>query len=64
MLSLLGREDVGVTALQQKTYPSFGFMLTNELEPATTVWELWDAHVQGPGMNSRTHHTPHGRAAK
>jgi alpha-L-rhamnosidase len=24
-------------------------------EPATTLWELWDADVQGPSMNSRNH---------
>lgn len=53
VLGSLGRLDVAVTTLQQRTYPSFGFMLTNEYEPATTVWELWNAHVEGPGMNSR-----------
>lgn len=54
-LSHLGRADVGVTMLQQTEYPSFGWMLTNPYEPATTIWELWDAHQQGPGMNSRNH---------
>lgn len=54
-LSQLGRADVGVTMLQQLEYPSFGFMLDNPYEPATTIWELWDAHQQGPGMNSRNH---------
>jgi hypothetical protein len=54
-LAHLGRADVAVTMLQQRDYPSFGFMLENDLEPATTIWELWDAHRQGPGMNSRNH---------
>lgn len=54
-LSHLGRADVGVMMLQQTEYPSFGFMLDNPYEPATTIWELWDAHHQGPGMNSRNH---------
>ncbi len=55
VLSRLGRVDVAVTMLQQRDYPSFGFMVENDLEPATTIWELWDAHTQGPGMNSRNH---------
>lgn len=54
-LAHLGRADVAVTMLQQREYPSFGFMLDNPYEPATTIWELWDAHEQGPGMNSRNH---------
>lgn len=31
-------------------------MAFNDLEPATTVWELWSAPWTGPGMNSRNHH--------
>lgn len=30
-------------------------MVNNAYEPATTVWELWQAPVFGPGMNSRNH---------
>jgi len=26
------------------------------MEPATTIWELWDSDKEGPGMNSRNHH--------
>ena len=55
LLSRLGRTDVAVKVLQQKDYPSFGFMLHNEWEPATTIWERWNAQVEGPGMNSRNH---------
>eukprot|EP00697_Spironema_sp_BW2_P007608 gnl/Spiro4/21933_TR10763_c0_g13_i1.p1 gnl/Spiro4/21933_TR10763_c0_g13~~gnl/Spiro4/21933_TR10763_c0_g13_i1.p1 ORF type:complete len:994 (-),score=297.87 gnl/Spiro4/21933_TR10763_c0_g13_i1:90-3035(-) len=54
-LSGLGYTATGVTILQDTTYPSFGFMATNPLEPATTVWELWDSPYEGPGMNSRNH---------
>jgi alpha-L-rhamnosidase len=32
-----------------------GYMVNNHHEPATTVWELWQAPVFGPGMNSRNH---------
>jgi len=31
-------------------------MFTNDIENATTMWELWDTPWQGPGMNSRNHH--------
>lgn len=39
------------------TYPSYGYMLQGSAnpEPATTIWELWDSDVEGPGMNSRNH---------
>jgi hypothetical protein len=39
----------------QTTYPSWGYMITNPTEPATTLWELWNAPSQGPSMNSRNH---------
>ena len=37
-------------------YPSYVYMSNNTLEPATTVWELWDAPNEGDSMNSRAHH--------
>ena len=40
---------------QQTTYPSYGWMFTNVWENATTLWELWDSPLEGPGMNSRNH---------
>jgi alpha-L-rhamnosidase len=55
VLSQEGRTDAGVQMLQQRDYPSFGYMIHNEYEPATTIWELWDAPKEGPGMNSRNH---------
>ncbi|KAM3577999.1 hypothetical protein VYU27_000102 [Nannochloropsis oceanica] len=55
VLSRLGKTDVAVQMLQQRDYPSFGYMLTNPLEPATTIWELWNSDQAGPAMNSRNH---------
>ena len=55
VLSHLGKTDVAVRMMQQREYPSFGYMLTNPHEPATTVWELWNSDQAGPGMNSRNH---------
>ena len=37
-------------------YPSYLYESVNDLEPATAVWELWDAPNEGDGMNSRAHH--------
>ena len=38
-----------------QTLVARGYMANNEYEPATTVWELWSAPVEHPGMNSRNH---------
>lgn len=54
-LSRLGRADVPVLMSGVTTYPSYGYMITNEYEPATTMWELWNSDTQGPSMNSRNH---------
>jgi len=49
--------DIGIQLNLQDTYPSIGYMIqgASNPEPATTVWELWDSNVEGPGMNSRNH---------
>jgi hypothetical protein len=36
-------------------YPSYGYEILSPVEPATTIWELWDSDAEGPGMNSRDH---------
>ena len=56
-LTMYGRTDVGLAVALQDTYPSFGYMAQGKgnPEPATTVWELWDAPFEGPAMNSRNH---------
>jgi alpha-L-rhamnosidase len=57
VLSRHGRTDVALGLNLQTTYPSLGFMIqgAGNPEPATTVWELWDSHTEGPSMNSRNH---------
>jgi len=58
VLSREGYTDVALAMLEQDSYPSYGYMLTggaHGYEPATTLWELWDADTQGPRMNSRNH---------
>jgi hypothetical protein len=38
----------------QVSYPSWGYMFYNDVEPATSsLWELWNGPTKGPGMNSR-----------
>ena len=49
--------DFGVNLMEQTSFPSWGYMAFNNLEPATSnTWELWTAPTDGPGMNSRNHH--------
>lgn len=49
--------QVGIDLAEQTTYPSWGYMHFNNIEPATSnTWELWDSPTEGPGMNSRNHH--------
>jgi len=56
VLSDNGHHDLAVEMISSTTYPSYGYMFTNPYENATTIWELWDAPMEGPGMNSRNHH--------
>jgi len=57
MLALhkIGRDDLALQVAENTDYPSWGYMITNPVEPATTLWELWDTPEEGPGMNSRNH---------
>ena len=55
-LSSYDRGDVALDLALQTSYPSWGYMVNNKYEPATTVWELWDSDTTGPSMNSRNHH--------
>jgi len=55
-LSSIGHSDAALEIILQETYPGFAFEWNNKLEThATTLWELWDAPLEGPGMNSRNH---------
>ncbi|UJR36739.1 hypothetical protein I4U23_029454 [Adineta vaga] len=56
LLSDNGQHDLAVELVSSVTYPSYGYMFNNPYENATTMWELWDAPMEGPGMNSRNHH--------
>lgn len=42
-LALNGRMDVALEMLRQVSYPSYGYMVENPHEPATTIWENWAA---------------------
>ena len=55
VLSRYGHHDVALMLAQSTTYPSYGWMFSNAIENATTLWELWDSPMEGPGMNSRNH---------
>jgi alpha-L-rhamnosidase len=49
-LSGEGRSDIALAMALSETYPSYGYMITNEYEPATTIWELWNSDEEGPGV--------------
>ena len=53
-LSANGYHDVAMMVATGVTYPSYGYQFNNLYEPATTVWELWDADSQDGSMNSRS----------
>ncbi|CAF3787848.1 unnamed protein product [Rotaria magnacalcarata] len=55
VLSDNGHHDLALELISSTTYPSYGYMFTNPYENATTIWELWNAPLTGPGMNSRNH---------
>lgn len=55
LLSDNGYHDLSLELVSSTTYPSYGYMFNNAYENATTLWELWDAPFEGPGMNSRNH---------
>ena len=55
VLSANGYGDVAYALITQQTYPSYGYEILNPVEPATTIWELWNSDVSGPSMNSRDH---------
>jgi len=54
-LSQVGRTDVAFGLATQTSYPSWGYMIYNSVEPATTLWELWNSPWGNPGMDSRDH---------
>ncbi len=57
-LARAGHSDVAYHLLNQRTPPSWGYMVDHG---ATTIWERWDGYIEGrgyqnPGMNSFNHY--------
>ena len=55
-LSALGYHSLALQMVEQKDYPSWGYMLLNPYEPATSLWELWNSFNGSAFMDSRNHH--------
>ncbi len=53
VLSDLNQHDLAVKIVEQTEYPSYGYMIHNENEPATTIWESWACDRN---LASRNHH--------
>lgn len=53
VLTKNGKNDVAVTLLLNKTYPSWGYMIE---KGATTIWERWNSDKGDPSMNSFNHY--------
>lgn len=52
VLSDNGHADLAYEIARQRTYPSWGYMIS---QGATTIWELWNGNTANPAMNSRNH---------
>lgn len=48
IMRILNRNDIAYTIANQRTYPSWGYMLENG---ATTLWETWKKPDNAPSMN-------------
>ena len=57
-LAKVNRTDVALRMLAVTEYPSFGWQITNDMEPATSLWESYDAPTmhQWVDESSRDHH--------
>ena len=57
VLTQLGQLSLAMEVVQQVDYPSWGYMLFNPFEPATTLWERWNAfNESAEADDSRNHH--------
>ena len=56
VLTQLNQTSIAMTIVLQTDYPSWGFMMYNGIEEATTLWELWNTLNGSAGMDSRNHH--------
>ncbi len=54
VLSQLKQHDLALKIASQLDYPSYGWMIHNNLEPSTTIWEHWDSSESK--SSSRNHH--------
>ncbi|MCP5395316.1 MAG: family 78 glycoside hydrolase catalytic domain [Sphingomonadaceae bacterium] len=52
-LAMSGHEDLAMTLLLQRDFPSWGYMVE---KGATTMWERWNSDGGDVGMNSRNHY--------
>jgi alpha-L-rhamnosidase len=43
VLATHGRIDVALRLLNNAAYPSYGYMVSNQYEPSTTLWERWES---------------------
>ena len=55
LLSDNGYHDLALQIVTSIIYPSYGFKFNNPYENTATLWELWNAPFEKPGMNSRDH---------
>ncbi len=51
-LTRRGQLPLAMRIIQQRDYPSYGYMIDNG---ATTIWELWNGNTADPAMNSGNH---------
>lgn len=52
-LAEAGQEEMAITLLQQRNYPSWGYMVD---KGATTMWERWNSDTGDVSMNSYNHY--------
>lgn len=56
VLETLNESATALALAEQTSYPSWGYMSYNTLEPSVGgIWELWATPTTGPSMNSRNH---------
>lgn len=55
VLGRAGRTDVAMRLLEQRTYPSWGYMID---KGATTIWERWEHVTGGPLAAMASHNHP------
>ncbi|CAF3447303.1 unnamed protein product [Rotaria sp. Silwood1] len=55
LLSREGHHDLALKLALDTSYPSYGYMFHNDIQNATTTWELWNTLPQG-ARSSLNHH--------